>query len=177
MPTQFSGYDIRDGLYDGRFCLQKFSKNLVSRGYEVNEKYKVCSFFFEQEYMTHVDSLMSKKRNGEILGKVFGIPFAISDSFVNTDFSSDYLSLYNVTILRRLFAEGALLFCATGKSSDCMMHESNLHSYNGNQDVSEFCQASLAVSYGLTPLSLAGNSNSEWIFQTFRAGVFTFVPS
>ena len=177
MLTQFSGYDIRDGLYEGRFCLQKFSKNLFSRGYEVNEKYKVCSFFFEQEYMGQVDSLISKKRNGEILGKVFGIPFAISDSFVNTDFSSDYLSLYNVTILRRLFAEGALLFCATGKSSDCLIHESNLHSYEGNQDIGESCQASLAVSYGLTPLSLAENSNSEWIFQTFRAGVFTFVPS
>ena len=26
-------------------------------------------------------------------------------------------------------------------------------------------------------MGLAGNSNSEWIFQTFRAGVFTFVPS
>ena len=48
MLTQFSGYDIRDGLYEGRFCVQKFSKNLFSRGYEVNEKYKVCSFFFEQ---------------------------------------------------------------------------------------------------------------------------------
>ena len=177
MLTQFSGYDIRDGLYEGRFCLQKFSKNLFSRGYEVNEKYKVCSFFFEHEYMVQVDSLLSKKRNGEILGKVFGVPFAISESFVNTDFSSDYLSLYNVTILRRLFAEGALLFCTTGKSSDCLIHESKLHSYEANQDIGEYCQVSLAVSYGLTPLGLAGNSNSEWIFQTFRAGVFTFVPS
>ena len=177
MLTQFSGYDIRDGLYEGRFCVQKFSKNLFSRGYEVNEKYKVCSFFFEQEYMAQVDSLLSKKRNGEILGKVFGVPFAISESFVNTDFSSDYLSLYNVTILRRLFAEGALLFCTTGKSSDCLIHESKLHSYEANQDIGEYCQVSLAVSYGLTPLGLAGNSNSEWIFQTFRAGVFTFVPS
>ena len=177
MLTQFSGYDIRDGLYEGRFCVQKFSKNLFSRGYEVNEKYKVCSFFFEQEYMAHVDSLLSKKRNGEILGKVFGVPFAISESFANTDFSSDYLSLYNVTILRRLFAEGALLFCTTGKNSDCLIHESKLHSYEVNQDIGEYCQVSLAVSYGLTPLGLAGNSNSEWIFQTFRAGVFTFVPS
>ena len=177
MLTQFSGYDIRDGLYEGRFCVQKFSKNLFSRGYEVNEKYKVCSFFFEQEYMAHVDSLISKKRNGEILGKVFGVPFAISESFANTDFSSDYLSLYNVTILRRLFAEGALLFCTTGKSSDCLEHESKLHSYGVDQDIGKYCQVSLAVSYGLTPLGLAGNSNSEWIFQTFRAGVFTFVPS
>ena len=108
---------------------------------------------------------------------MFGVPFAISESFVNTDFSSDYLSLYNVTILRRLFAEGALLFCTTGKSSDCLIHESKLHSYEANQDIGEYCQVSLAVSYGLTPLGLAGNSNSEWIFQTFRAGVFTFVPS
>ena len=177
MLTQFSGYDIRDGLYEGRFCLQKFSKNLFSRGYEVNEKYKVCSFFFEQEYMAHVDSLLSKKRNGEILGKVFGVPFAISESLANTDFSSDYLSLYNVTILRRLFAEGALLFCTTGKNSDCLLHGSKPHSYEVNQDIGEYCQVSLAVSYGITPLGLAGNSNSEWIFQTFRAGVFTFVPS
>ena len=177
MLTQFSGYGIRDGLYEGRFCVQKFSKNLFSRGYEVNEKYKVCSFFFEQEYMAQVDSLLSKKRNGEILGKVFGIPFAISESFVNTDFSSDYLSLYNVTILRRLFAEGALLFCTTGKSSDCSIHESKLHFNEANYDIDQFCQASLAVRYGLTPLGLAGNSNSEWIIQTFRAGVFTFVPS
>ena len=177
MLTQFSGYDIRDGLYEGRFCVQKFSKNLFSRGYEVNEKYKVCSFFFEQEYMAHVDSLLSKKRNGEILGKVFGVPFAISESLANTDFSSDYLSLYNVTILRRLFAEGALLFCTTGKNSDCLLHGSKPHSYEVNQDIGEYCQVSLAVSYGLTPLGLAGNSNSEWIFQTFRAGVFTFVPS
>ena len=178
MLTQFSGYDIRDGLYEGRFCVQKFSKNLFSRGYEVNEKYKVCSFFFEQEYMAQVDSLLSKKRNGEILGKVFGVPFAISESFANTDFSSDYLSLYNVTILRRLFAEGALLFCTTGKSSDCLLqNDSKPHSYEVEQDIGEYCQVSLAVSYGLTPLGLAGNSNSEWIFQTFRAGVFTFVPS
>ena len=177
MLTQFSGYDIRDGLYEGRFCVQKFSKNLFARGYEVNEKYRVCSLFFEQEYMAHVDSLLSKKRNGEILGKVFGVPFAISESLTNTDFSSDYLSLYNVTILRRLFAEGALLFCATGKNSDCLLHGSKPHSYEVNQDISEYCQVSLAVSYGLTPLGLAGNSNSEWIFQTLRAGVFTFVPS
>ena len=120
MLTQFSGCDIRDGLYEGRFCVQKFSKNLFSRGYEVNEKYKVCSFFFEQEYMAQVDYLLSKKQNGEILGKVFGVPFAISESFASTDFSSDYLSFYNVTILRRLFAEGALLFCTTGKNSDCL---------------------------------------------------------
>ena len=53
--------------------MQKFSKNLFSRGYEV-KKYKICSFFFEQEYMAQVDSLLSKKRNGEILGKVFGVP-------------------------------------------------------------------------------------------------------
>ena len=177
MLTQFSGYDIRDGLSEGRFCLQQFSKNLFSRGYEVNEKYKACSFFFEREYMAQVDSLLSKKRNGEILGKVFGIPFAISESFVNIDFSSDYLSLYKVTILRRLFAEGALLFCTTVKSSDSFINESKLHSYEANQDIGEYCQASLAVSYGLAPLSLAGNSNSEWIFQTLRAGVFTFVPS
>ena len=177
MLTQFSGYDIRDGLYEGRFCVQKFSKNLFSRGYEVNEKYKICSFFFEQEYMANVDSLLSKKRNGEILGKVFGVPFAISESLTNTDFSSDYLGLYNVTILRRLFAEGALLFCTTGKNSDCLLHGSKPHSYEANQDIGEYCQVSLAVSYGLTPLGLAGNSNSEWIFQTFRAGVFTFVPS
>ena len=89
MLTQFSGYDIRDSLYEGRFCVQKFAKNLFSRGYEVNKKFKVCSFFFEQEYMAQVDSLLSMKRNGEILGKVFGIPFAISESFANTDFSSD----------------------------------------------------------------------------------------
>ena len=176
MLTQFSGYDIRDGLYEGRFCVQKFSKNLFSRGYEVNEKYKICSFFFEQEYMAQVDSLLSKKRNGEILGKVFGVPFAISESFANTDFSSDYLSLYNVTILRRLFAEGALLFCTTGNSGGCLENDSKLYS-GVEQDIGKHCQVSLAVSYGLTPLGLAGNSNSEWIFQTFRAGVFTFVPS
>ena len=177
MLTQFSGYDIRDGLYEGRFCVQKFSKNLFSRGYEVNEKYQFCSFFFEQEYMAHVDSLLSKKRNGEILGKVFGVPFAIGESLTNTDSPPDYLSLYTVTILRRLFAEGALLFCTTGKNSDCLLHGSKPHSYEAKQDIGEYCQASLAVSYGLTPLGLAGNSNSEWIFQTFRAGVFTFVPS
>ena len=177
MVTQFSGYDIRDGLYEGRFCVEKFSKNLLSRAYEVNEKYKVCSFLFEREYMAQVNDLLSKKRNGEILGKLFGIPFAISDSFVNNESSSSYLSLYNVTILRRLFAEGALLFCTTGKSSDCLIHESKLHSYEVNQDIGGYCQVSLAVSHGLTPLALAENSNSEWIFQTFRAGVFTFVPS
>ncbi|GIR48284.1 MAG: hypothetical protein CM15mP58_03810 [Burkholderiaceae bacterium] len=73
------------------FVCKNFRKNLFSRGYEVNEKFKVCSFFFEQEYMAQVDSLLSKKRNGEILGKVFGVPFAISESLTNTDFSSDYL--------------------------------------------------------------------------------------
>ncbi len=177
MLTQFSGYDIRDGLYEGRFCVQKFSKDLFSRGYEVNEKYKVCSFFFEQEYMAQVDSLLSKKRNGEIMGTVFGVPFAISESFATADFSLDYPSLYNVTILRRLFAEGALLFCTTGKSGDCLTNESKHHSYAVEQDIGKYCQVSLAVSYGLTPLGLAGNSNSEWIKQTFRAGVFTFVPS
>ncbi len=177
MLTQFSGCDIRDGLYEGRFCVQKFSKNLFSRGYEVNEKYKVCSFFFEQEYMAQVDRLLSKKRNGEILGKVFGVPFAVSESFANTDFSLDYLSLCNVTILRRLFAEGALLFCTTGNSSACLENNLKLHSYGVEQDIGKYCQVSLAVSYGLTPLGLAGNSNSEWIYQTFRAGVFTFVPS
>ena len=129
MLTQFSGCDIRDGLYEGRFCVQKFSKNLFSRGYKVNEKLKICSFFFEQEYMAQVDSLISKKRNGEILGKVFGVPFAISESFANIDFSSDYLSLYNVTVLRRLFAEGALLFCATGRSSGFLESESKPYSY------------------------------------------------
>ena len=177
MLTQFSGYDIRDGLYEGRFCVQKFSKDLFSRGYEVNEKYKVCSFFFEQEYMDQVDSLLSKKRNGEIMGLVFGVPFAISESFAKTDFSLDYPGLYNVTILQRLFAEGALLFCTTGKSSDCLTNESKRHSHVVDQDIGKHCQVSLAVSYGLTPLGLAGNSNSEWIRQTFRAGVFTFVPS
>ena len=176
MLTQFSGYDIRDSLYEGRFCVQKFAKNLFSRGYEVNKKFKVCSFFFEQEYMAQVDSLLSMKRNGEILGKVFGIPFAISESFANTDFSSDYLSLYNVTILRRLFAEGALLFCTTGNSGGCLENDSKLYS-GVEQDIGKHCQVSLAVSYGLTPLGLAGNSNSEWIYQTSRAGVFTFVPS
>ena len=177
MLTQFSGYDIRDGLYEGRFCVQKFSKNLFSRGYEVNEKYKICSFFFEQEYMAQVDSLLSKKRNGEILGKVFGVPFAISESFANIDFSSDYLSLYNVTVLRRLFAEGALLFCTTGRSSGFLESESKLYSYGVEKDIGKNCQVSLAVRYGIAPLGLAGNSNSEWICQTFRAGVFTFVPS
>ena len=177
MLTQFSGCDIRDGLYEGRFCVQKFSKNLFSRGYEVNEKYKICSFFFEQEYMAQVDSLISKKRNGEILGKVFGVPFAISESFANIDFSSDYLSLYNVTVLRRLFAEGALLFCATGRSSGFLESESKPYSYGVEKDIGKHCQVSLAVSYGIAPLGLAGNSNSEWICQTFRAGVFTFVPS
>ena len=177
MLTQFSGYDIRDGLYEGRFCVQKFSKNLFSRGYEVNEKYKICSFFFEQEYMAQVDDLLSKKRNGEILGKVFGVPFAISESFVNTDFSSDYLSFYNVTILRRLFSEGALLFCTTGRLSGFLESESKLYSYGVEKDIGKHCQVSLAVSYGIAPLGLAGNSNSEWICQTFRAGVFTFVPS
>ena len=177
MLTQFSGCDIRDGLYEGRFCVQKFSKNLFSRGYEVNEKYKVCSFFFEQEYMAQVDRLLSKKRNGEILGKLFGVPFALSESFANTDFSPDYLSLCNVTILRRLFAEGALLFCTTSNSSACLENNLKLHSYGVERDIGKHCQVSLAVSYGLTPLGLAGNSNSEWICQTFRAGVFTFVPS
>ena len=157
--------------------MQKFSKNLFSRGYEVNEKYKVCSFIFEQEYMARVDSLLSKKRNGEILGKVFGVPFAMSESFVNSDFSSGYLSLYNVTILRRLFAEGALLFCTTGKSRDCLIEELTPQSFEGNQDIGEYCQVSLAVSHGLTPLGVAGNTNSEWIFQTLRTGMFTFVPS
>ena len=177
MLTQFSGYDIRDGLHEGRFCVQKFSKNLFSRGYEANEKYKICSVFFEQEYMAQVDSLLSKKRNGEILGKVFGVPFAISESFTNIDFSSDYLSLYKVTVLQRLFAEGALLFCATGRNSGFFESESKLHSYGVERDIGKHCQVSLAVSYGLAPLGLAGNSNFEWICQTFFAGVFTFVPS
>ncbi|MAF82381.1 MAG: hypothetical protein CMK52_05745 [Proteobacteria bacterium] len=127
--------------------------------------------------MDQVDSLLSKKRNGEIMGLVFGVPFAISESFAKTDFSLDYPGLYNVTILQRLFAEGALLFCTTGKSSDCLTNESKRHSHVVDQDIGKHCQVSLAVSYGLTPLGLAGNSNSEWIRQTFRAGVFTFVPS
>ena len=177
MATEFSGYDIRDGLNKGQFCVQKFSKTLFSRGYEVNEKYKVCSFFFEQEFMAQVDSLLSKKRNGEILGKLFGVPFAISESFANIDFHSDYLGLYDVTILRRLFAEGALLLCTTGKSSDCLENESKLYSFEVDQDIGKYCRVSLAVCYGLTPLGLGGNSNSEWICQTFRSGVFTFVPS
>ena len=177
MLTQFSGYDIRDGLYEGQFCVQKFSKNLFSRGYEVNEKYKVCSFFFEQEYMAQVDYLLSKKQNGEILGKVFGVPFAISESFASTDFSLDYPSLYNVTILRRLFAEGALLFCTTGKSSDYFENELKFQPHGVGQDIGKNCQVALAVSYGISPLGLAGNSNSEWICQTLRAGVFTFAPS
>ena len=117
--------------------------------------------------MAQVDSLLSKKRNGEILGKLFGVPFAISESFANTDFHSDYLSLYDVTILRRLFAEGALLLCTTGKSSDCLENESKLYSLKIEQDIGKHCKVSLAVCYGLTPLGLAGNSNSGGYAKPF----------
>ena len=64
------------GCMRGGSVCKNFRKTYSLVVMKVNEKYKVCSFFFEQEYMAQVDSLLSKKRNGEILGKVFGVPFA-----------------------------------------------------------------------------------------------------
>ncbi len=179
MHLQFNVFDIRDDLERGKFCIKKFSQYLFSRGYKVNEEYGVCSRFYEQDFMEQVDRLSYQKKNGEIVGKLFGVPFSVSENLLSIDSSYGYSDLLDVTILRRLFAEGALLLCST-KDSPWTRDDLILYSNELEQeiiDTSELCQASLAVRYGLTPVSLTLNSNYEWIFQTLHGGVFSFVPS
>ena len=95
--------------------------------------------------MAHVDSLLSKKRNGEILGKV--LEFLFDGESLTTTLPGLSESLY-VTILRRLFAEPC---CFVQRAKIALfLHGSKPHSYE-ERDIGEYCQVSLAVSYGLTP--------------------------
>ena len=178
MNDQFNVFSIKEGLGQGKFSLEKFSEQLLARSFEVNEKYEICSLFFEKDYLAQISNLSRQKQNGEILGKLFGVPFSITENFALPKNSRNYSALYDVTILRRLLNEGAVLLCKTqkkifnGKESELDFMEIPW-SFISNG----FCQASFAVRYGLAPIGLAVNSGFEWVNQMLYSGVFSFVPS
>ena len=74
----FSISSIRKDLCEGTFSIQEFYKNLLARCDRITSDYNLPLKLFRSDALRRVEFLDIYRREGNIIGNIFGVPFAIS---------------------------------------------------------------------------------------------------
>jgi len=119
--VQFSSYeDLRPRLLAGEVSCEEVTREYLER-IERHGDDKVYLTVFREEALRRAASLDQKLREGGEPGRLFGLPMAIKDN-ISMDGASltcasrmleGYRSVYDATVIRRLFDEDAIFLGKT----------------------------------------------------------------
>ena len=105
----FSISSIRKDLCEGTFSIQEFYKNLLARYDCIASDYNLPLKLFRSDALRRVEFLDIYRREGNIIGNIFGVPFAISADLLEPNLGREYNEYSKVPLIRRLLVEGAVL--------------------------------------------------------------------
>lgn len=155
----FSISSIRKDLGEGTFSIQEFYKNLLARCDRIASDYNLPLKLFRSDALRRVEFLDIYRREGNIIGNIFGVPFAVSADMLENNLDCEYNEYSKVPLIRRLLVEGAVLLCKLEVNQNNLFiklqkevsENSKLH-FQENLD--KLNPISLTVLFGLVPIVL-----------------------
>ena len=175
---------------------KKFSATDVVKHYiEVVENNKDYNAVIEvySDVLDRAKAIDEKIANGEKVGKLAGVPVAISDNIVvegkktsaASNFLADFVAPYSATVVKKLLAEDAIPFVRTNMDEFAVGSSSEYSIYGAcknaidNTRVAGGCQggAAVAVALDMCPVAIASDTGGSLREPASFNGVVGIKPS
>src|ERR687892_2259034 len=174
-------------IREGQLASEELVRACLERIRELEPKVQAWTFLDEEHALAQARALDERKRNGEPLGPLHGVPVGIKDIFDTADMPTENGSVIHAgrtpsrdaTALSRLRAAGAVIMGKTvttefahfspGKTRNPHNPE---HTPGGSSSGS-----AAAVAAGMVPLALGSQTNGSVIRPAAFCGVHGFKPT
>lgn len=178
----FSISSIRKDLCDGTFSIQEFYKNLLFRCDRITSNYNLPLKLFRLDVLLRVEFLDIYRREGNVIGNIFGVPFAISADLVANNLGLEYNEYRKVPVIRRLLVEGAVLLCKLEVNQinffiKSRKDESESSKFDFQEKLDKLNPISLAVLFGLVPIGFTCMRSEEWLNELNFSSIIAYSPS
>lgn len=178
----FSISSIRKDLCDGSFSIQEFYKNLLARCDRITSDYNLPLKLFRLEALLRVEFLDIYRREGNVVGNIFGVPFAISTNLLANNLDRDYNEHRQIPVIRRLLVEGAVLLCKLEVNQINFLIKSHKEvsqnsKFDFQENLDKLNPISLAVLFGLVPIGFTCMRSEEWLNELNFSSIIAYSPS
>ena len=120
--------EIRDKFLLGEISAVEIINSFLERIENVEDKIKSFTFVRKENILEDAKRLDEKRKNGEKLGKLAGVPVAIKDNMLMegvkssscSKILSNYTGIYDATVVKKLKEEDALIFAVTNMDEFAM---------------------------------------------------------
>ncbi len=187
IASEFTVIDLVSYLKQGKTSVREFCDSLLTRVKVVDEEIHAFSELRYKYILDQAKELDKTKQDGEHIGKLFGVPFGISDNISTIDFFTEVGSKIckgqqftkDSSVVQRLRNEDAIIFGKTNVtefSDSCPTKTMNPHDKNFTPGGSA-SGAAASVASGMVPFSIASQTDGSIIRSASYCGVFGFKPS
>ena len=178
----FSISSIRKDLGEGTFSIQEFYKNLLARCDRIASDYNLPLKLFRSDAIRRVEFLDIYRREGNIIGNIFGVPFAISADLLENNLGREYNEYSKVPLIRRLLVEGAVLLCKLEINQNNLFIKlqkevSENSEFHFQEKLDKLNPISLAVLFGLVPIGFTCMRSEEWLNELSFSNIIAYSPS
>ena len=184
---EFTVLNLVDSLKQGKISVQDFLENLIERVRGVDQEIHSLSEFRPAYILNQAKALDRIKRDGEPIGKLFGVPISISDNIATADFFTEFGSkIYkgqqlskDSSVVKRLRNENAVIFGKTNLTefSDSKPSKTLNPHDKATTPGGSAAGAAASVAAGIVPFSIASQTNGSIIRSASYCGVYGFKPT
>ena len=187
IDSEFTVINLVNSVINGKTSVKSLTDCLIARVGVVNQGIHAFTEVRKEYILDQAKSLDQNKQDGCYLGKLYGVPIAVSDNISTSDFFTEQGSkIYkgqqlskDATVVLRLRNEGAVIF---GKTNLTEFSDSEptitLNPHNQNRSPGGSASgAAASVAAGLVPLSVASQNDGSIITSASYCGVYGFKPT
>ena len=125
---ELTAKEIRDKFLLGEIFAVEIVNSFLERIEKVEDKVKSFTSIRKENILEDAKKLDEKRKNGEKLGKLAGVPVAIKDNMLMegvkssscSKILSNYTGIYDATVVKKLKEEDALIFAVTNMDEFAM---------------------------------------------------------
>lgn len=125
---ELTAKEIRDKFLLGEISAVEIVNSFLERIEKVEDKVKSFTSIRKENLLEDAKKLDEKRKNGEKLGKLAGVPVAIKDNMLMegvkssscSKILSNYVGIYDATAVKKLKEEDALIFAVTNMDEFAM---------------------------------------------------------
>ena len=183
----FTGGEYREYLASGQADVEAFYEQQMAYARGVQERIHAFANLDERVIALQASHRKGERARGEPLGRLYGVPVAVEDTFDTIDFPTAFgiplhegrYAVTDATVVRRLRDAGGVVFGKTATSEFAGEEPgpaANPHNPEHGSGGSAGGSAA-AVAAGAVPLALASQASGSLIRAASYCGVYGFKPS
>ena len=182
-----SAADAARQIRDGRLTSEELAQACLERIRELESKVQAWAFLDEEHALAQARAADERKRSGEPIGSLHGVPVGVKDIFDTADMPTENGTVLHqgrtpredAAAVKRLRAAGAVILgktvtteCAYFSPGKTRNPHNPEHTPGGSSSGS-----AAAVAAGMVPLALGSQTNGSVIRPAAFCGVYGFKPT